>query len=130
MTDHPDTITVAKCHPFRGDNFYITLPGSDRSGVEYIRADLNAARIADLERQLAEVREVKPLEWFEVEKSRHGGKYTADGYTIRYIEGLWLLDFAGQSRSDWRFTTLAAAKLAAQADYTTRILSALKGPTP
>lgn len=85
------------------------------------------AQIADLQRQLAEAREVKPLEWFEVEKSRHGGKYTADGYTVRYIEGLWLLDFAGQSRSVWRFPTLEAAKSAAQADYTARILSALKG---
>ena len=69
---------------------------------------------------------VKPLSWFEVEKSRYGGKYTADGYTIRYIESLWLLDFAGQSKSVWRFPTLEAAQLAAQADYTARILSALQ----
>lgn len=25
---------------------------------------------------------IKPLVWFEVEKSRHGGKYKSDGYTI------------------------------------------------
>lgn len=80
-----------------------------------------------IEQRLADAGiEVKPLEWFEVEKSRYGGKYTADGYTIRYIEGLWLLDFAGQSKSVWRFPTLEAAQLAAQADYTARILSALQ----
>lgn len=70
--------------------------------------------------------EVRPLERFEVDKSRYGGRYTADGYTIRYIEGLWLLDFAGQSKSVWRFHIFEAAKSAAQADYTTRILSALQ----
>jgi hypothetical protein len=39
MTDFPDNITVAKCHPFRGDNFYVTDQGSDRSGNEYVRRD-------------------------------------------------------------------------------------------
>lgn len=68
---------------------------------------------------------VKPLEWFEVEKSRFGGKYTADGYTIRYIEGLWLLDFAGETKNEWRFPNLDAAKAAAQADYAARVLAAL-----
>lgn len=72
---------------------------------------------------------VKPLVWFEVEKSRYGGKYTADGYTIRYIEGLWLLDFAGQSKAIWRFPTIEAAKSAAQADYEARILAAIQ-PDP
>lgn len=70
--------------------------------------------------------EVKSLVWFEVEKYRNGGKYTADGYTIRYIEGLYLLDFAGQSRSVWRFPALEAAQAAAQADYEARILAALE----
>lgn len=69
---------------------------------------------------------VKPLEWFEVEKYRYGGKYTSEGYTIRYIEGFFLLDFAGNGKTVWRFPTLEAAKAAAQADYEARILSALE----
>lgn len=69
MTEHPDTITVAKCHPFRGDNFYITLPGSDRSGFEYIRADVHATRIADLERKLAE-REAQVARLLEMQTER------------------------------------------------------------
>lgn len=68
---------------------------------------------------------VKPLEWFEVEKYRYGGKYTSEGYTIRYIEGFFLLDFAGNGKTVWRFPTLEAAKAAAQADYDARIRSAL-----
>ncbi len=73
---------------------------------------------------------VKPLVWFEAElPSRGGGKYTAEGYTIRKIEGLWLLDFAGEGRSKWRWIELDAAKAAAQADYEARILAALT-PTP
>lgn len=84
-------------------------------------------RRADLSSPLGAV--VKPLVWFEVEKSRHGGKYNADGYTIRYIEGLWLLDFAGNSKQAWRFPTIESAQAAAQADYTARILAALEPPT-
>ena len=68
---------------------------------------------------------VKPLVWFEVYRARVGGKYTADGYTIMWIEGVWLLSFAGESRSAWRFTDLDAAKAAAQADYEARIMAAL-----
>ena len=68
---------------------------------------------------------IKPLTWFEVEKSRLGGKYTSDGYTIRYIEGLWLLDFAGNSKSAWRFPTIELAQAAAQADYAARIAAAI-----
>lgn len=68
---------------------------------------------------------IKPLVWFEVEKSRLGGKYKSDGYTIRYIEGFWLMDFAGEGKLSWRFPSLDAAKAAAQANYTARILSAL-----
>lgn len=68
---------------------------------------------------------VKPLEWFEVEKYRYGGKYTSEGYTIRYIEGFFILDFAGNGKTVWRFPTLEAAKAAAQADYESRIRSAL-----
>lgn len=74
---------------------------------------------------------VKPLEWWEAElPSRGGGKVKADAYTIRRIEGLWLLDFAGESRSDWRFTSLQGAKDHAQFLHTTRILSSLKDTTP
>lgn len=72
---------------------------------------------------------VNPLVWFEVEKYRHGGKYTAEGYTIRYIEGLFILDFAGNSKSVWRFPTLETAKAAAQADYEARILAAIQPDT-
>ena len=68
---------------------------------------------------------VKPLKWFEVEKYRYGGKYTSEGYTIRYIEGFFMLDFAGNGKTVWRFPTLEAAKAAAQADYEARIRSAL-----
>ena len=72
--------------------------------------------------------EVKPLVWFEAElPSKGGGKFASEGYTIRRIEGLWLLDFAGTSKSAWRFSTLEVAKAAAQADYEARILAALKG---
>ena len=75
--------------------------------------------------------EVKPLVWFEAElPSKGGGKFASEGYTIRRIEGLWLLDFAGTSKSAWRFSTLEVAKAAAQADYEARILAALKGETP
>jgi len=84
---------------------------------------------AESDAAMAGAVKVKPLVWFEVEKSRYGGKYTADGYTIRYIEGLWLLDFAGQSKAIWRFPTIEAAKAAAQADYDARILAALQ-PDP
>ena len=70
---------------------------------------------------------IKPLVWFEAElPSRGGGKYTAEGYTIRKIEGLWLLDFAGEGRSKWRWTELDAAKTAAQTDYEQRIMAALE----
>ncbi len=69
---------------------------------------------------------VKPLEWFEAQlPSRGGGKYTANGYTLRKIEGLWLLDFAGEGKTAWRWVDLDAAKAAAQADHTARSLSAL-----
>lgn len=49
---------------------------------------------------------IKPLVWFEVEKSRLGGKYNSDGYTIWYIEGFWLMDFAGEGKLSWRFPSL------------------------
>lgn len=90
--------------------------------VEYVRADLAFPAVQP---------EVKPLVWFEAElPSKGGGKFASEGYTIRRIEGLWLLDFAGTSKSAWRFSTLEVAKAAAQADYEARILAALKGETP
>ena len=73
---------------------------------------------------------VKSLRWFEVARYRHGGKYTADGYTIRYIEGFFILDFASESKATWRLTTIEAAKAAAQADYEARILSAIEEVDP
>lgn len=73
---------------------------------------------------------VKPLNWFEVARYRHGGKYTADGYTIRYIEGFFILDFASESKTDWHCPTLEAAKAAAQADYEASILSAIEPVDP
>jgi len=73
---------------------------------------------------------VKPLEWFEAElPSRGGGKWQSEGYAIRKIEGLFLIDFAGDKKHYWRFSTLEAAKAAAQADYESRILAALE-PRP
>ena len=73
---------------------------------------------------------VKPLVWFEAElPSRGGGKFTSEGYTIRRIEGLWLLDFAGNGKTKWRWVDLDAAKAAAQADYEGRILAALEWKT-
>jgi len=85
-----------------------------------------------LERSLANLNDltamqvaVKPLEWFEVEKYRYGGKYTSEGYTIRYVGGFFILDFAGYGKAAWRFPTLEAAKAAALADHAARIRSAL-----
>lgn len=97
----------------------------------YNSAQSEIARLtAERDAALAGVVMVKPLVWFEVElPSRGGGKYTAEGYTVRRIEGVWLLDFSGQSRSDWRFGSADLAKAAAQADYETRILAALE-PQP
>lgn len=69
---------------------------------------------------------VKPLVWFEVERGTNGyGKWEAQGYTVRKIEGIFLLDFAGDGKSTWRFITSDAAKAAAQADYEARILAAI-----
>lgn len=68
---------------------------------------------------------VKSLDWVELEKYRRGGKYSADGYTIRYVEGFFILDFAGEGKWKWRWTDLDAAKAAAQADYEARVMAAL-----
>ena len=126
---YDEMVPVAKPTPTRSDDLIARLRD------EHLRMSRNEAadRIAALEAELAAAKAgrvtVKSLSWFEVEKSRYGGKYTADGYTIRYIESLWLLDFAGSSKTVWHFPTLEAAKAAAQADYEARILSALT-PTP
>lgn len=38
MTDFPAKIAIAKCHPFRGDNFYVASLGSDTTATLYILA--------------------------------------------------------------------------------------------
>ena len=107
-----------------------TAPDENGGWVHWTDHEAEIARLtAERDAALAGAVKVKPLVWVEVEKSRYGGKYTADGYTIRYIEGLWLLDFAGQSKAIWRFPTLDAAQAAAQADYEARILAAIQ-PDP
>ena len=107
-----------------------TAPDENGGWVHWTDHEAIVARLtAERDAALAGAVKVKPLVWFEVEKSRYGGKYTADGYTIRYIEGLWLLDFAGQSKAIWRFPTLDAAQAAAQADYEARYLAAIQ-PDP
>ena len=107
-----------------------TAPDENGGWVHWTDHEAEIARLtAERDAALAGAVKVKPLVWFEVEKSRYGGKYTADGYTIRYIEGLWLLDFAGQSKAIWRFPTIEAAKAAAQTDYDARILAAIQ-PDP
>ncbi len=40
-----------------------------------------------------------------------------------------MLDFAGSGKTEWRLPTIEAAKAAAQADYTARVLAALE-PLP
>lgn len=88
--------------------------------------DAHWGSIVDALRALPAVQvSVKPLEWVELEKYRRGGKYSADGYTIRYVEGFFILDFAGEGKWKWRWTDIEAAKAAAQADYEARIRSAL-----
>ena len=98
---------------------------------DMVRALATTDQTAALDAVRAEARAqvtVKPLVWFEVERGTNGyGKWTAQGYTVRKIEGLFLLDFAGEGKSTWRFLTSDAAKAAAQADYDARILAAIKG---
>lgn len=107
-------------------------PICDIAGCRHIRerADLTAAkdaRIAELERQLAEAWGVKPLEWVAGDgETRDELSYHAeDGFGGIYIvieRQMWHSKFNLFSECD----SDEAAKSAAQADYTTRILSALK----
>ena len=137
MTDTPDPAIIAYAAALKDaaemvrEGFMIVAPEGvgQRQSLEGYRAQISSAILALRPKGLREALEgmVKPLSWFEVEKSRLGGKYTADGYTIRYVEGLWLLDFAGGSKSKWRFIDLEAAEAAAQADYTRRIVAAFLG---
>jgi hypothetical protein len=88
------------------------------------RADLAAAkeiRIAELERQLAEAREVKPLEW----KPWPLGTSQAESVfgTYHTWPGHWRAPDATGRKAD-------NPEAAAQADYTARSLSALKEPKP
>jgi len=106
--------------------------------VRLIRADVSAARIADLERQLAEARAVKPLGWDDFDGV--GAKASAF-YQANYLIQKWKSEGrfevsmsypgyqTGYDGPRWH-DTLEAAKAAAQADYAARILSALKDPTP
>lgn len=78
------------------------------------------ARIADLTRQLAEARAVKPLEFRQL--------VTLNGMEAVSVVGVYRLDdpyWMGPD-GEWRKGGIRAA----QADYEARILSALKGPTP
>ncbi len=61
MIDMPERIW-AEVSPNSGDEWWTAEPSDlgKATLTEYIRADVSAARIADLERQLAEAREVKP----------------------------------------------------------------------
>ena len=145
MSDAPETMFVrAKPNGALGDwhdatSNETTAKISARPMVRYIRADLAAAkdaRIADLERQLAEAREVKPLEWDGI-----GGDYAARastgfaGVTYR-ADKTWdifclVFSVPGMELGVLgKFSTLESAKAAAQADYAARILSALKEPKP
>lgn len=68
--------------------------------------------------------EVKPLEW--VESPAREYLYFADIYKIQEIGlGRWWLSIGGVRR-DLPFEYCHEAKSAAQADYTTRILSAIQ----
>ena len=92
----------------------------------YVRDDL----YADMERQLAEAREVKPLEWGPPLAGFHqailpwGGKLEIMWDLVHGVE-TFVLHPGTPDRK--HFPTLEAAKAAAQADYEARILSAMKG---
>ena len=87
-----------------------------------LELNVKDARIAELERQLAEAREVKPLEWrpwllgSSQAKSIFGTYHTWPGYW-RAPEAI-----GGTAADD--------PEAAAEADYTARVLSALKEPKP
>jgi hypothetical protein len=107
----------------------------ERDAAEDAEKEL-AGELRTVKRQLAEAREVKPLEWNGI-----GGDYAARaptgfaGVTYR-AEKTWdifclVFSVPGMELGILgKFPTLEAAKAAAQADFTARILSALKGPTP
>lgn len=123
-------------------------PICDIAGCRHIRerADLTAAkdaRIAELERQLADARGVKLLEWQAIEQDRGDGSFdmtgdwTAEtpfsGYSI--VNG-WGTDsyifdvYYGEAEFVSSHDDPGTAKSAAQADYTARIISALKETKP
>lgn len=47
MSDFPERLSVGKCHPFRGGNFYVSTAGIEKNPAEYIRADVAAAALRD-----------------------------------------------------------------------------------
>ena len=64
MSDAPERIWIT--HPPTTLAYGLAHVHNLTGSTKYIRADLaaaNVARIAELERQLAEARDVKPLEW-------------------------------------------------------------------
>ena len=97
--------------------------------IEVLTARATAAEAALAAAMEGAVR-VKPLEWFEVARGNNGyGKWEAEGYVVQKIEGLFLINFAGSYKNEWRFTSVGSAKAAAEADYNRRILAALE-PNP
>lgn len=109
-----------KCHqPTSGVGAFM-IAGGKTYHRECYDADVSAARIADLERQLAEARTVKPLEWDD--------NGIADFYRVTFANGQGPKAFLlahGSKIIGWHDDP-DEAKAAAQADYTARILSALK----
>ena len=94
--------------------------------IEVLTARATAAEAALAAAMEGAVR-VKPLEWFEVARGNNGyGKWEAEGYVVQKIEGLFLINFAGSYKNEWRFTSVGSAKAAAEADYNRRILAALE----
>jgi hypothetical protein len=132
MTDAPKRIWAFHAGPMVGYHVGVS-PGIGPNVGEYILATPAALSEApEVQALIAEAVEratrVKPLVWFEVERGHNGyGKWTSEGYTVRKIEGMFLLNFAGESKSVWRFLTAEAAKAAAQADYEQRIRAAIGG---
>lgn len=112
-----------------------------RAAIEFINGPDQAAQIATLKAELAAARDaavqVKPLEWEESEGNFPGQRIWCydDAQTMWIVKNpddpdfVWCetisIDFAPVSPVKGVFTTLEAAKAAAQTDYENRIRSAL-----
>lgn len=153
MSEAPERIWLDWPDANRGDVVYDEPPERETQPgqTEYVRADVSFARIAAeakahekeiavwaencaaLERQLAEARKVKPLEWVDFDGL--GAKASAF-YQANYLIQKW----SGEGRFEVSMSypgyqtgydgprwhpTLEAAKAAAQVDYTARVLAAL-----